>query len=256
VKAFILSLLIPAMPLPLLAQDIVLKSGPAPASLIELYSSEGCSSCPPAEEWIGQLKNEPGLWKNIFPVAFHVDYWDGLGWPDRFTNAAYTQRQRDYAARLGQDSVYTPEFILNGQEWHRSWFGGDTISSGGAHNTGVLTVTVNKTDGKISADYASSGANANPTPTLNMALLGFNVVTNVRAGENSGRKLEHNFVVLGYGTSPLTADSSGHFHSTPLAIKSSTTDVPGAIVAWVSAPDGSILQVAGGWFASTEQHEK
>ena len=119
-NAFFIFLALGATIVPLLSQDVVFKSSGAPSSLIELYSSEGCSSCPPAEEWLNHLKGDAGLWKSVFPVAFHVDYWDGLGWPDRFARAEYTQRQRDYAARLRQDSVYTPEFVLNGLEWRPS----------------------------------------------------------------------------------------------------------------------------------------
>ena len=89
--------------------------------MIELYTSEGCSSCPPAEAWLSTWKSSPDLWKSVFPVAFHITYWDDLGWTDSFAQPAFTQRQRDYAARLGQDSVYTPEFVVNGREW-RGWF--------------------------------------------------------------------------------------------------------------------------------------
>jgi hypothetical protein len=227
------------------SQDVVFKSSSPKASLIELYSSEGCSSCPPAEAWTNDLKTAPGLWKDIFPVAFHVDYWDGLGWPDRFASAVYTQRQRDYANRLGQDSVYTPEFILNGAEWRRGWFSGQEIPLTGAAKSGSLTVTV--LDKKVSAVYALY-TNASTQPlSLNVALLGFNVVTDVKAGENSGRSLEHDFVVLGFRSFPLTSDGNGNFQSETQALKSSTDDQPGALVAWVSRNDGTILQIAGGW---------
>ncbi len=229
---------------PLFAQDIVLKSSGAPSSLIELYSSEGCSSCPPAEEWTNQLKNAPGLWKDIFPVVFHVDYWDGLGWPDRFARAEYTQRQRDYAARLQQDSVYTPEFVVNGQEWRRGWLNG-AIPAQGAEKSGILTVTVGAKEKKLSAVY--TGASSAQSLTLNVALLGFNVITDVKRGENSGRKLEHDFVVLNYTSTPLVSASDGTYRADSIAIKSSTDDAPGAVVAWVSKADGSIAQIAGGY---------
>ena len=65
------------------AADIVLQSTPQRVGLLELYTSEGCSSCPPAEAWLSTLKQDPGLWKNYVPVNFHVTYWDNLGWPDR-----------------------------------------------------------------------------------------------------------------------------------------------------------------------------
>src|SRR5258705_5915226 len=73
-------------------------------SLIELYTSEGCSSCPPAEEWLGQLGKHPRLWRDFVPVAFHVDYWDGLGWPDRFARKQFTERQYAYSKSWGTES--------------------------------------------------------------------------------------------------------------------------------------------------------
>jgi len=238
--------------MPLRPQDIVFKNSAATASLIELYSSEGCSSCPPAETWTNNLKSAPGLWKDIFPVVFHVDYWDGLGWPDRFARTEYTQRQRNYAARLGQDSVYTPEFVVNGLEWRRGWFGGQGLPSTGAEKAGNLSLTVSDKEKKFSALYFP-GASVPAEPLmLNVALLGFNVVTDVKRGENSGQRLEHDFVVLGFGSAPLTSENNGSFQSDPMEIKSSTEDVPGAAVAWVSRPDGSVLQIAGGWLSPAD----
>ena len=66
------------------ASELALRSGPARTHLIELYSSEGCSSCPPADDWVESLRKRPGLWKDFVPVAFHVTYWDYLGWKDSF----------------------------------------------------------------------------------------------------------------------------------------------------------------------------
>src|SRR4051794_26867392 len=86
-------------------------------SLIELFTSEGCSSCPPAEDWLGRLKQHPGLWQDFVPVSFHVDYWDGLGWPDRFARKEFTARQNTYARSWKAASVYTPGFVLDGREW-------------------------------------------------------------------------------------------------------------------------------------------
>ena len=238
--------------MPLLPQDFVLKNSGSKASLIELYSSEGCSSCPPAEAWTNDLKSAPGLWKDIFPVAFHVDYWDGLGWPDRFARAEYTQRQRNYAAQLGQDSVYTPEFIVNGLEWRRGWFSGQGLPSAGAKKAGTLSLTIHDKEKKISANYIPGPSVTAQPLVLNVALLGFKLVTDVKRGENGGRTLEHDFVVLSFNSTPLTSGANASFQSPPIEIKSSTEDAPGAVVAWVSTSDGSILQVAGGWLSPTD----
>src|SRR6266567_7895599 len=134
----------PASPMP----ATTFESGEARTMLVELFTSEGCSSCPPADAWINQLKESPDLWKKIVPVVFHVDYWDNLGWRDRFAKPEFTSRQRRYAAAWGGDSVYTPGFVINGKEW-RGWFGGNAMPITSA-KVGVLRVSVGD-NGKVSA---------------------------------------------------------------------------------------------------------
>ena len=79
------------------ANPIVLRSGQQAVPLLELFTSEGCSSCPPAEAWLGKLRHDDGLWRDFVPLAWHVNYWDRLGWPDRFAERVYTDRQYAYA---------------------------------------------------------------------------------------------------------------------------------------------------------------
>src|SRR6266513_2772180 len=102
------------------ADSFQFQSDATQTSLLELYTSEGCSSCPPAEAWLSRLKESPKIWKNFVPVAFHVDYWDRLGWKDSFATAEWTKRQRLYAANWNAQSVYTPAFVLNGREWQNA----------------------------------------------------------------------------------------------------------------------------------------
>ena len=228
------------------AQDFVFKNHGAKGTLVELYSSEGCSSCPPAEAWLSKLKASPDLWTNVFPVAFHVDYWDGLGWPDRFARAAYTTRQRNYAAQLGQDSVYTPEFVVNGREW-RGWFDGRPLSAAQVETTGELMLS-GEVDGKnLSATYSPTAKGPAGPYAVNVALLVVGIASEVSRGENGGRTLEHDFVVLAFGSQPLSLAKAQHFESAPFALASSTGDAPKAAVAWVSAGDGSLAQITGGW---------
>src|SRR5215216_163125 len=99
--------------LPLLAaagEPKVFSSGENQVHLLELFSSEGCSSCPPAEQWLADLRQAPGLWRDFVPVSFHVNYWDRLGWKDRFANKEFTARQYAYSSLWRSVSVYTPEF--------------------------------------------------------------------------------------------------------------------------------------------------
>ena len=97
------------------AADRVFETGPQKTHLIELFTSQGCSSCPPAEGWLSKLKSEPGLWKNFVPLAFHVDYWDRLGWRDPFAAKEWTARQYQYSTNWKSESVYTPGFVLDGR---------------------------------------------------------------------------------------------------------------------------------------------
>jgi hypothetical protein len=89
------------------SEPVTFESGDMQTTLIELFTSEGCSSCPSADAWMSRLKTNPDLWKNIVPAVFHVDYWDGLGWRDRFAKPEFTARQRQYVATWRGDSVYT-----------------------------------------------------------------------------------------------------------------------------------------------------
>src|SRR5690242_10629700 len=95
------------------AAETKFESGPQQTALIELFTSEGCSSCPPAEAWMSSLKDNPGLWKNFVPLAFHVDYWDRLGWRDRFASRQWTERELHYASLWKSESVYTPCLVQN-----------------------------------------------------------------------------------------------------------------------------------------------
>jgi hypothetical protein len=247
-KRFFITLSVAALTglpdIPLQAQTVIFKNQGAQATLVELYSSEGCSSCPPAEAWVSTLKEAPGLWTSLFPVVFHVDYWDGLGWPDRFAKAAYTQRQRNYAAQLGQDSVYTPEFVVGGREWH-GWLDGERQPPASVPTLGELSLRVERGGGQVSASYATAGDSPIRGGTLNVALLGVGISSRVERGENGGRELRHDFVVLDFKSEAWPGGPRPE--SGPIALQAATGDPPGAIVAWISRGDGSIVQVAGGW---------
>ena len=125
------------------AESIIFQSGETQTSLLELYSSEGCSSCPPAEKWLTGLKEAPGLWRAFVPVCFHVDYWDYLGWKDDLASPQFTKRQRTSAQYLKLDSVYTPGFLVNGREW-RGWFDGKKSFPLTSEKIGQLKVTMQK----------------------------------------------------------------------------------------------------------------
>src|SRR2546423_563124 len=129
--------------------EVVFESKPTRTHLIELFTSEGCSSCPSAEAWLSNLKNEPRLWQDFVPIAFHVDYWDHLGWRDPFASKAWTERQADYSVRWKGDSVYTPAFVLDGKEWHYG-----KLPDASAETPGILKIAV---DGeRVTANFKAT----------------------------------------------------------------------------------------------------
>jgi len=217
------------------------RSGEQQVHLLELYTSEGCSSCPPAEAWLGNLLEHPDLWSRVVPVAFHVDYWNYLGWKDPFSSPQHSQRQRQYRAQGGVKAVYTPGFILGGEEW-RSWFWSRNLKLP-AEQAGNLSVSL---DGKhLSARYQQRNED-DQWLELHVALLGFDLTTQVPAGENRGRTLTHQFVVL---------DLVSHLSSTGRWVfdwPESTRPGKTALAAWVTYPDRlQPLQATGGWLKQT-----
>src|SRR5438045_9514857 len=95
------------------AADRVFDSDPQKVHLLEVFTSEGCSSCPPAEAWLSKLKSDPRLWKDFVPLAFHVDYWDHLGWRGPFASKEWTARQYRYSAAWQNDGVSTSDFVVD-----------------------------------------------------------------------------------------------------------------------------------------------
>src|ERR1700730_13970339 len=169
--------------------DVVFESKPARTHLLELFTSEGCSSCPPAEAWLSSLKNEPRLWQDFVPVAFHVDYWDHLGWRDPFASKTWTERQADYSARWKSETVYTRAFVLDGKEWHYG-----ALPAVAAETPGVLKIAIN---GERVTALFTPATNAGWYYEIHLGRLGCALAADVTAGENNGRKLMHDFVVLG-----------------------------------------------------------
>ncbi len=225
------------------AQTLHLESPGPRVSLLELYTSEGCSSCPPADRWISELRDDPRLWREVVPVAFHVDYWDYIGWNDRFASPEFGARQREYARSRHVSTVYTPGFVLAGKEW-RSWFVLPVLRLNNTKQAGRLRLSVNAGQGSL--EFTPS----QPVPDtleVHVAILGFDLTTDVKAGENANRTLEHNFVVLGYRRLASTRQDSMHTASFALPDVTVPSDRK-AIAAWVSRRDDlRPIQAVGGW---------
>jgi hypothetical protein len=215
-------------------------SAPGKTQLLELYTSEGCSSCPPAEAWVSKLQNHPRLWRDFAPLAFHVSYWDRLGWRDPFASKEWTARQYRYASTWSSGTVYTPGFVLDGREWR----GNGSVPAPSRDEPGVLRVSLGNEN--VSASFAPTATSAKPLE-LHVARVGFGLSTDVKAGENRGRKLAHDFVVLGVASSSL--DDGKAQVRFPAAVTPAAAGARRlALVAWVTEADSLVpIQTTGGW---------
>ena len=174
------------------------------AAVVELFTSEGCSSCPPADVVLSELAQSAD--RRIYPLEFHVDYWDSLGWPDRFASRENTARQGSYGRAFGLRGLYTPQMIVGGTE---QFTGSDRARAEAAiarvlAHRGTVQLSVHARavgPGTVMLDYAAVGAPAESV--LNVAIVERSVSTSVRAGENAGKTLRHANVVRGFTTTPI-----------------------------------------------------
>ncbi len=226
------------------ASEVTFSSKGKRAVFIELFTSQGCSSCPPAEKYINKLINNNHLWSKYIPLVFHVDYWDYIGWKDIFAQPYFAVRQRRYANLRHLRTVYTPAFVVNGVAWRRGFFNSEPQVAG--LDSGVLIVTIN--DRKVHAEFKkplllSAGLN------LNVAILGTGLTVKISAGENEGRIAKHNFVVLGYSQQLSKNNKLKNMQwDLRLPVIKQFDSHRYAFVAWVSQPDNPApLQAVGGW---------
>jgi hypothetical protein len=161
-------------------------------TVVELFTSEGCSSCPPAEAMIGVLaKRRP----DVIALAFHVDYWDYIGWKDRFEIPEATERQHQYTRALHLNTVYTPQWVVDGR---RDVVGNDdasTVPAGGQRQSFPLDIAVH--EARIDVSIGASGAGSMPTGVNDVVLLSYlpEGVSRIARGENAGREL-HEFNIV------------------------------------------------------------
>ena len=222
--------------------------------LVELFTSEGCSSCPPADALLAKLdKDQPIEGAEIIILGEHVDYWDQQGWHDRFSSHQYTERQNDYGERLHVQNVYTPQMIVDGTE---QFLGNDAAHAQKAIQHAAqgskLSLSLSKpiVDGrKVSASVSlSAAATAQPRGDLYAALVDPVDVTDVRKGENGGKRLQHAGVVRSLqrvgslknlGTGPvsfsLTAPADTKPDEMRLVVFAQQSG-PGAVLGAVSGP--------------------
>jgi len=185
-----LSAHVPALALALIAAPLAaceLRSGARSPTVVELYTSEGCDSCPPADRWLSSLKGRD----DVVALAFHVDYWDRLGWVDRFASPAFTERQSRLRASSGVPFAYTPQVLVGGADWRR-WPGALPAPAASA-----VDVTLRRDGGRIEARITPR-AGAPKQLAAYWAVVEDGHVSAVKAGENAGATLRHDHVVRQY----------------------------------------------------------
>lgn len=207
------------------------ESGEYKNTMIELYTSQGCHNCPPAERWLGNFKQSESLFTNIVPMAFHVDYWDGYGWDDQYANPKHSLRHRLHYGEGNVSAVFTPHIVVSGAE-ENYWR--DSIHHEYNKKVGNIVVTIEGDEVQVQFDK--------PGFVANIALLGSDIVTEITGGENAGRTAEHNFVVLGYDATHTKTNTA------ILTLPTTKKDAKLALAVWVSSKKSiRPIQVTGAW---------
>lgn len=189
-------------PLAATAAGCAVSSGPTTTALVELYTSEGCSSCPPADAAVGRLDHALADGARAVPIALHVDYWDSIGWKDPFAQAGFGARHSWRVATLGKRTVWTPHFFVSGAE-ARDWR--ETLASQVARVNAEPARANLALDARVGADgklvidargtLAAQAAGQGAKPALYLALTESQLSSKVTRGENGGATLHHDHVV-------------------------------------------------------------
>ena len=214
-------------------------------ALLELYTSEGCSSCPPADAFVNGLKSAAAggrsTAQSVVPIALHVDYWDSPGWVDRFAQPRFTARQRWLSKQAGSHTVYTPEIFIGARE-ERNWRADAA--------TAIRRINATPAAAHIQLSWSAAAPAGAPIDVQAQAPIGAQlfiaVVENalsseVRAGENGGVRLHHEHVVREW-IGPLSMPQGQvHWHQT-IALPSAVQATQLSLVAFVQDTQGAILQ--------------
>ncbi|MFB9218065.1 DUF1223 domain-containing protein [Vibrio sinaloensis] len=194
-----------------------------PAQVVELFTSEGCSSCPPADRYLSKLEHNDTLWKEIIPVSYHVDYWDHLGWKDKYAKPEYSQLQRLYYAYDLVGSVYTPGFVVDGKEW-RGFFNWVKRDLPDMEKRPAKQLQLVRKGNQFKLTFEQQG-NFDAT----IVFLSNNRYSQIKRGENRGRSLEHDFIAR-ERLQGRASDGTWQFN---LNLPLEEID---AVVAWVTKP--------------------
>jgi len=220
-------------------------------TVVELYTSEGCSSCPPADRWFGGLAQQGISAQNAILLAYHVDYWNQLGWPDRFSRPQFSYRQRTVAARGGSGFIYTPQFTVDGRDFRGRY------SVGGLrgkladinHEAGQARIRADirssASELRISGNVEIIGANGGGNVQIWIAAFENGLSSQVVAGENAGARLNHDYVVRELAGPFPVATGSGAMLDHRLKVSPDWNPARTGIAIFVERADtGEVLQAA------------
>ncbi len=222
-------------------------SGAARVPLVELYTSEGCDSCPPADRWLGTTGAAAFKAGRIVPLSLHVDYWNHLGWRDPFASPQFSARQRASSQRSGSRVVYTPQVQVNGRDF-RGW--GDrgafdrALEAAAVPARAKVALALEQRDGEpwSVTVVAEAAADSGRAAGVYLALYENGLVSDVRAGENRGARLRHDFVVREW-LGPLPLDASGRLRDTRvLPLRADVDYANTGVVVFVQDASGEVLQ--------------
>lgn len=209
-------------------------------AVVELFTSQGCSSCPSADRLLSEIVKENGD-NEVFGLSFHVSYWNYLGWKDPYSNETFTKRQRDYGATFRSITIYTPQMVVNGK---KEFVGSDRSNAKRAIAEALaepsqhqLSLIVEKRDDKLVVNYDVEGPMKGYV--INFALVERNIVTHVKRGENRNRTLQHDNVVRAFKTLPIQKTGQ-----TELPIPNDLKTEDGNVIAYVQHKDGLAISGA------------
>jgi len=198
----LLALLAAALVTPAQAAQCQARSGPHTTALVELYTSEGCDSCPPADRWLQGLAGRGRAPAQVVPLSLHVDYWDYIGWKDPYAHRRHSERQRKLAQVMRARIVYTPQVLLQGEDfrrWGTSAFDEAVarINARPAKARISLALEAGRPD-TLAAEVRAELLDATQEADAALYLASYEnkLVSKVSAGENRGRTLAHDYVVL------------------------------------------------------------
>jgi hypothetical protein len=207
-------LLVLSAAMPAQAEPCRAETGPQTTALVELYTSEGCDSCPPADRWLSGLAARGFSRDRVVPIALHVDYWDYIGWKDPYAKAAFSARQRKLAQVMRGKVVYTPQVLLQGEDfrrWHTTAFEDAVtrINARPARARISLALDAHRGNGfSVEAGAEIRDPAGRADAALYLASYENKLVSSVTAGENRGKTLPHDYVVFEW-VGPLSFGPDG-----------------------------------------------